>query len=164
MSKSGVKIQLNGGLHICYLYKPLYDVFCKECLETSYNKWLLKEIHQFFGINIDSKEHLEKFKQELLLNYYSNPAEWISERMRYYLKFHQKTEKKVFCYRTNEFGEILYMVKDIYNADNLRVTLPTWSNRKSNKLLLFDSIALATEFINGYYSDKLNIKMEYISP
>lgn len=164
MAKSGVKIQFNGGLHICYLYKPLYDTFCEEYLETTYNKWLSQEIYQNFGLHIDSKENLIKFKQELLLNYYSNPGEWVSERMRYYLKFHKKTKKKVFCYRNDEFGEILYLIKDIYNVENSRATLPAWSNRKSNKLLLFDSIASATEFINGYYSDKLKIKMDYINP
>lgn len=78
----------------------LYQKFSQIC-NMDIEEWLKLHIICDFGINVKNKGDIDELQTRLSFLYYEDINEWISEKMREYIKeyeYSQKKENKVLCY------------------------------------------------------------------
>ena len=150
-------------MHLCYLPENLISEFKEVTPDITLNSWIKRNIKKQFNITIKSIDDIKDLQNECNKLFYKDVGEWIGELLRNHIKECYLSDNdgfKYYCYRVNEYGQVLYMVKDIYN-DDIREMIPTWSiNYNERKVITFNSKYLAKSFIENYFSPRLKIIIE----
>lgn len=97
-------------IQLYHTYYPIYDKIFYQ----------MKQSHFFYICKIESKEHVEKWSNEELYNYYFEQIVINNIAKKYYLKFQTKTRIQCFELENSPFdlNDAIFFKKNIITASN----------------------------------------------